>query len=50
MKKWSPLENSGLTISISPGSARLSSGLPVVRVPMKMHDRKDVDAIGLNAV
>jgi hypothetical protein len=31
-------------------NARLASGLPVVRVPMKMHDREDVDAIGLNAV
>ncbi len=37
-------------ISFPSGSAHLSSGLPVVRASMKMHDREDVDAIGFNAV
>jgi hypothetical protein len=29
---------------------RLSSGFPVVRVPMKMHDREDVNTIGFYVV
>jgi hypothetical protein len=44
------LNRSMNNLYFSSGSSRLSSGLPVVRVPVKMHDRKDVDAIGLNAV
>lgn len=49
-ESWTALPLRSESLFFSPGSYRLSSGLPVVWMSMKMHDRKDVNAIGLNAV
>jgi hypothetical protein len=37
-------------LAVQRDPVRLSSGFPVVRVPMKMHDREDVNTIGLYVV